>query len=97
MRSVTTALNNCKKLSLANLQTKKTKKEFSFRQPTKGKAKFIKNKIMSTNTFYCRYKGHVASNDLLDINTKSLSCHELSQLVVLGRREWARPVQLVVL
>ena len=57
-----------KKLSSASLQTEKTKKESSSKQPVKGKAKSVKDK----NTSHCRYKGHVASNDLLDADTKSL-------------------------
>ena len=52
----------------------KTKnRESSSRQPTKGKAKSIKDKNTSTNTSHCYYKGHVASNNPLDVDTKSSS------------------------
>jgi hypothetical protein len=60
-----------KKLSLASLWTEKTKKEPSSGQLAKGKAKSVKDKNTSANTSCCCYKGYVASNDLLDINTKS--------------------------
>jgi hypothetical protein len=62
-----------KKLSLASLQTEKTKKELSSRQLAKGKAKSVKDKNTFANTSCYCYKGHVASNDLLNTNTKSLS------------------------
>jgi hypothetical protein len=67
-----------KELSLASLQTEKTKnKESSSRQSAKGKAKPIKDKNMSANTLCCRHKGHVASNSLLDADTKSSSSNSL--------------------
>jgi hypothetical protein len=60
-----------KKLSLASLQTEKTKKEPSSRQLTRDKAKSVKDKNMFANTSCCCYKGYVISNNLLDANTKS--------------------------
>jgi hypothetical protein len=52
----------------------KTKnKELSSKQPTKGKVKSVKDKNTSANTTCYCYKGHVAGNNLLDIDTKSLS------------------------
>ena len=63
-----------KELSLASLQTEKTKnKESTSRQTTKGKAKSAKDK----NTSYYCYKGHVASNNLLDVDTKPTSSNLL--------------------
>jgi len=62
-----------KKLSLASLQTEKTRnKEPSSRQSAKDKAKSVKDKNTFMNTSYRRHKGHVAKNDLSDIDTKSL-------------------------
>jgi hypothetical protein len=68
-----------KKLSLASLQTEKTKKESSSRQLARGKTKFVKDKNTFANTSYYRYKGHVASNNLSDADTKS-SSPNLSEL-----------------
>ena len=63
-----------KKLSLASLQTEKaTNKESSSKQLAKGKAKFVKDKNTFANTSCYCYKGHVASNDLSDADTKSSS------------------------
>jgi hypothetical protein len=73
-------------LSLANLQAEKAKgKELSSRQTTKSKTRSAKDKTkptkdsIPTNTSYCCYKGHVANNNLLDVNTKSLD-PDLSEL-----------------
>jgi hypothetical protein len=68
-----------KKLSLASLQIEKTKKESSSKQLVRGKAKFVKDKNTFANTSYYCYKEHVASNNLLDIDTKS-SGPDLSEL-----------------
>ncbi len=68
-----------KKLSLASLQTEKTKEESRSRQPIRGKAKLVKDKNTFANTSCCCYKRHVASNNLLDTDTKSLSFN-LSEL-----------------
>ena len=63
-----------KTLSLASLQTEKTKnRESSSKQPMKGKTKFIKDKNIYINISCYHYKGHVASNNLLDTDFKSLS------------------------
>jgi hypothetical protein len=67
-----------KKLSLASLQTEKTKnKEPNSKQSAKGKPKSVKDKNTSANTFYCCHKGHIANNDLLDVDTKPSSFNSL--------------------
>ena len=60
-----------KKLSLVSLQTEKTKdRKASSRQSAKGKTKSVKEKNMSVNTSCHHHKGHIASNDLSDADTK---------------------------
>ena len=63
-----------KKLSSASLQMEKTKnRESSSGRPRKGKARPVRDKDTSKNTFCHRHKGHVADNDPSDADTESSS------------------------
>ena len=63
-----------KKLSSASLQMEKTKnRESSSGRPRKGKARPVRDKDTSKNTFHHRHKGHIADNDLSDADTESSS------------------------
>jgi hypothetical protein len=66
-------------LSSANSQAEKVKgKESSSEQTTRSKIRSVKDKTKPTkdsrptSTSYCRHKGHIADNDSLDADTKSL-------------------------